>query len=148
MISDNVNILLNDISVISDYFKINRLTLNMVKSKLVHFRKPSVKTGESVQLVFDGTAIDTVSSVTYLGVTFDEHLSWSDHVVSLSNRISSKIGILKKLRFLPVGILKLLYFSLIHSDLAYCTGIWGSTIKSHVNELEVLQRRCCCSVFD
>jgi len=37
VVSDNVAALADDVSLISDYFKINRLTLNVVKSKLFSF---------------------------------------------------------------------------------------------------------------
>lgn len=44
-------------------------------------------------------------------------------------------------RFLPTSILKLIYFSLIHSRLSYLSIIWASARRIHRRPLEILQNR-------
>ena len=58
----------------------------------------------------------------------------------MSNIVSGRIGIIKRLRFLPRKVLRLIYFSTVHCHLTYCVGVWGSAAKTLIDGLCVLQR--------
>lgn len=49
--------------------------------------------------------------------------------------------------FLPLSVLKKLYFSLIHSRFSYCVGIWGSAKKKLIEAMEVMQKRALKAIF-
>ena len=54
----------------------------------------------------------------FSGITIDDHLDWKVHIDNLSNNISRNVGMLNKLKhFLPVYIMKTLYYLLIASHL-------------------------------
>ena len=56
-----------------------------------------------------------------LGVTFDEHLKFTDHLDELSKRISRKIGVLMRPKNLIPTLAKLrIYKSYILPQLTYC----------------------------
>ena len=56
--------------------------------------------------------------------------------------ISRSLGIMYKLRpFLPLKIMKNVYYSLIYSNLVYGIEVWGSACKTELNKLLVLQKR-------
>ena len=62
----------------------------------------------------------------------DGHLSWAQHIDYLSKKIARNVGILSKLkRFLPMYIMNTLYYSLILSDLQYCTLLWAKTYSTY-----------------
>ena len=138
--AENLNGFSHDLVVMTEYFRLNKLTLNLSKTKLIHFRKPSVKISNLPVLSFRGVQIEVCSSVKCLGLTLDEFVTWEEHVSNVSSTISRQIGIIKRLRFLPKRILRMIYFSTVHSRLTYCIGVWGSARKSLINDLEVLHR--------
>ena len=55
-----------------------------------------------------------VNSVKFLGVILDNGLTWRDHIMSISKKVSKCVGILSKLKsILPSSVLKALYNALI-----------------------------------
>ena len=52
------------------------------------------------------------------------------------------MGILYKLKsILPTTTMRSLYYSLIHPYLLYCLSVWGSTYRTHLNSLFLVQKR-------
>ena len=108
------------LSLIYDWFRANRLSLNILKIHFILFRSYG-KTLQNVDLTLtiDGINITQVESVKFLGVMVDEHLNWRVHVANIGKQIAKNIGILSKVAYLlPVSTLINLYHTLIH--LAYC----------------------------
>ena len=95
-----------------------------------------------MQLTIKGTNIEIVEQERFLGVIFDNKLSWSQHVNQLSAKISRYSGILYKLKGIdPHSVLKLLYNSFIQSHLNYCSTVWGLGSKNSLNKLFVSQKK-------
>ena len=84
----------NELSKISEWLKVNKLSLNTKKTKMI-FHMPQ-KQVTTPKLEIDGRSIEFVNSFNYLGITIDKHLSWQDHINSLANKISKYIGIINK----------------------------------------------------
>ena len=68
------------------WFKLNKLTLNVDKTKcmLFHIRR-SVP---SINLSMNNIPIDIVPHFNYLGITLDWHLSWKTHVAMVTGKLS------------------------------------------------------------
>ena len=80
--------------------------------------------------------------VKYLGVLIDATLSWNFHVIEISKKIARSIGILYKIRpYVSKKILISLYNSLIYPHIIYAIHVWGSTFKTNLNSLVVLQKK-------
>ena len=78
----------------------------------------------------------------YLCVIIDSSLSWKHHILSLTKEISRSIGIMYKLRpFLPLKVMKNVYYSLIYSHIVYAIEVCGSAFKSELKKIFVLQKR-------
>ena len=106
----NVNIN-NELSKISGWLKVNKLSLNTKKTKAMIFQKQV-----TTKLEIDGTSIECVNSFNYLSITIDKHLNWQDHINSIANKISKYIGILKKLqKYVSPKTLLLMYNYFISS---------------------------------
>ena len=59
----------------------------------------------------------------------------------MCKKISSAISGIKLARFLPVDALKMLYNSLVESQLRHCCTVWGNCGKTLKNNLQSMQYR-------
>ena len=115
----------NELSKISEWLKVNKLSLNTKKTKAMIFHMPQ-KQVTTPKLEIDGTSIEFVNSFNYLGITVDKHLSWQDHINSIANKISKYIGIINKLKkYVSPKTLLLMYNYFILNSLNYGILVWG-----------------------
>ena len=129
----------SDLSKLSEWFKANKLTLNVQKSFSCIFGMHQKQ--KEPDFFIDGQKIENSDTVKYLGVYVDSHLTWLSHIHFISNKISQTIGVLSKIKHcLNEKTLKTLYYSLIHSRLIYCQEIWGSASKSALEPLVRIQK--------
>lgn len=83
---------------------LDKLTLNVGKTNFMNILSKR-KASPVIHLNNDGILIDEVSEFKYLGIIIDKHLTWRNHISFLCSKLSSRIGILKKLpTFLPKKI--------------------------------------------
>ena len=99
----------NELSKISEWLIVNKLSLNASKTKFMVFNMPQKKV---------------------VSITLDKHLNWNAHTNKLFGKISRNTGILNKMKlFLPSRILKTIYSSLILCQLNYGILVWGQNYK-------------------
>ena len=72
----------------------------------------------------------------FLGVIFDENLSWKPHISHVAHKISKSIEIIYRSSFY-----RMLYYALVYHYLQYCITVWGSTYLTTLNRLVILQKR-------
>jgi hypothetical protein len=83
-----------------------------------------------------------VDNVKYLGVLIDEKLNFEKHINYIRSKISSILGILHKLcNILPINAKKLIYYSLIHSHIAYACEMWEHSTSTRIEKLFILQKK-------
>ncbi len=87
----------NELSMVNNSLKVNKLSLNIKKSKymIFHTKKKNV---QSLTLKIDNVNIEQVAEFTFLGLTLYQHLDWKCHINKLSNKISQCMGILNRLK--------------------------------------------------
>jgi hypothetical protein len=120
--SDVIN---KELSMVNNWLKLNKLSLNIKKSKYLIFHK-KMKNVPRLTLKIDNVIIERVAEFNFLGLTLDEHLTWKCHINKISNKISQCMGILNRLkRFLPMQTKVLIYNSLVLSHLNLGILIWG-----------------------
>ena len=129
----------NELQKISTWFKSNKLSLNVNKTKMTLFHPASKKKSipnNLPTLAIDNISIHRESVIKFLGVYIDENITWKHHINVISTKISKSIGILYNARqILDKNLLKQLYFALIHNYLNYANVAWGSTHKSKLEHL-------------
>ena len=53
--------------------------------------------GNQLPLVFDNDNVSEANSKTHLGVVFDKHLSFDEHLKIITSKVNKTIGLLRKL---------------------------------------------------
>ena len=82
------------------------------------------------------------NNVKYLGVTIDSSLKFDIHISTITDKTSTAVGIISKLRhYMPTNASLKIYYSLIHSQLLYGLPVWGSTYTSYLNKLITTQNK-------
>ena len=127
----------NELAKVCDWLKLNKLSLNVSKTKYMIFHTIQRKVFD-LNLDMDGKKIERVKTFNFLGITLNENLTWNDHINKISNKISRNIGVLNNLKnFLPEKTKIIIYHSLIQSHLNYGLILWGH----NCNRILLLQKR-------
>ena len=124
---------------ISQWFKASKLSINIKKTKFTLFHKNSSKDDIPVKLpalMVGSNNIERTSSIKFLGVMLDEHISWINHVRTVENKIAKNIGLIYRVsQFLNEDSPKTVYFSYIHPYLNYENIAWASTYATKLKSL-------------
>ena len=86
--------------------------------------------------------IEKTEQYKYLGIIFDDKLSWKSQIDKMCGKLSSVCGTLSKVRhYLDHQSLMLIYNSLFDSRLRYGSLGWGTASNNNLNRLRVLQNK-------
>ena len=133
---NRVNVINNELEKINVWLKVNKLTLNVDKTKCMIFHKRRMI--EQINFSINNTVIDQVSQFSFLGILLDENVSWKNHITMVTNKLSKITGILYRLKYtFPKHIFITIYNSFFVPHLNYGSLVWGTKIKC----LEKLQKR-------
>ena len=130
------------LEVIGQWTINNRMQLNLSKSSVMWFRAPSQHVIPSPPGIFvNGIHLAVVCKQKYLGLIFDDTLSWSHHVSKVCQSMSYYLYLLNKQRLVfKTSLLKLLIERLVFSRLVYCLPVWGPPLTvTSINRLKCLQ---------
>ena len=133
-----------EIVKIDHWMKINKLSLNYTKIKFMLFRHKLkiMPIPYQHQITIGEPKLEQVEQIKYLGVIFDEKLSWKAHFKHLCSKLSSGSWALQKLRnYVDIQMLKTVYYSLIYSHSQYCISTWGVASAGVLDSLYNLQKR-------
>jgi hypothetical protein len=133
----------NELSLIEQWFKANRLFLNIDKTNFILFHtKKKIDPDVNRSLLINDVPITQTNSSKFLGIIVDSHLTWKDHISTIVKKIAKNIGVLHRIKHcLPKSILLNLYYTLIFPYLSYCNISWGSNYPSRLKPLIILQKR-------
>ena len=125
-----------NLKIIMMWLNTNQLQVNMKKSSQMVFKK----TASFVTQLYDD--IDKVTTLTILGVTWNENLNWKDHFSRVMISTSRRLYVLRRLRaFLPKKKLFEVYVSYILSVVLYATPMFGELSADIHSKLDRLHRR-------
>ena len=132
-----------ELSVIERWLYKNSLFLNVSKTEAMLFgTSPRLSKVESFVITVNGSPIKRVTQFKYLGVVFDERLSWNDHVKYILAKAGRRVGMLGRIRYNVTAFsASIIYTSLIRPIIEYCDTVWGCCGQGNCNAIEALQRR-------
>ncbi len=136
-----------DISELIEWFRANKLSLNINKTNFVLFKPkklviPDDSLDSDCTLSFGNEEISCLSHTKFLGMELDEYSEWSSHYKSLNSRLSRAIFSMNKVKnVLPTSCMKMLYYSLFHSHLTYGLHLWGPNIADKLRKKVFLKQK-------
>ena len=107
--------IINDELSFSNWFKLNKLSLNIKKINYILFCSGNKKIDNKVLIILiDKTKIDHVTKTKCVGDVMTDNLNWNEHIKIISCKLRKNIGILFKIRNnLDRETLLMLYHTLI-----------------------------------
>ena len=131
-----------ELKKINRWLTINKLTLNISKSKFMIVKRHTKDNIENVQLKINGKKLERCSSYKYLGIYIDEKLEWKTHVKYVCEKVGRASGMLARLRYcVNRDLLKEVYYALVSSHLSYCNIVWGKASKGVLKPLVQLHEK-------
>ena len=123
---------------VADWCRKWRMAVNNEKTKIVHFRKQSVcQTGYNFRL--GSTILETVLQYKYLGVVFDDNLSFEPNASLLAAAAGRALGAIRsKLTYLKECGIKsftTLFEGGVLSISDYCAGVWGTKNYNKIEQV-------------
>ena len=92
--SSLTNLINSELSMLSEWFQANKLSVNISKTNYIIFKPRQKKQIFDLNLKINNKEINRVNEVCFLGVILDENLSWKAHISHIAHKISKSIGII------------------------------------------------------
>ena len=131
----------SDLDHLSDWLSINRLKLNVGKTKAMLLSKDGLVIDAG--LTFEGSYLETVNSFKFLGVVINSNLDFKEHYKMVNKKLLSAVFVITKLSsFLPTSCLRHLYFAYFESNISYGLIVWFPLLNQYQRDsLCKLQKR-------
>jgi hypothetical protein len=111
---------------VHEWFRNTLLSLNLNKTKYMQFQtKNSKKIDLNITLM--NNQITNSTNTKFLGLNTDETLTWKSHINQILLRLSSACYAIKVITpLMPDDILKMIYYSYVHSIITYSIILGGN----------------------
>ena len=112
---------------ISKWFQSNLLVLNLEKTYFLQFETKNSSITD-FYITYENKQISTIHSTKFLGLMIDNKLSWHCHIDQMIPKLNKASYLIRALKpLLSFESLKMVYFSLFHSVIAYGIIFWGGS---------------------
>ena len=155
-----------EVQKLANWFRSNRMALNVGKTKFMVFRPKGVKIETDLEnngIVYNSNEIGLPQDPSkifklgricndnedkkertykFLGILLDEYLSFDAHCESLCTKLARSNFIISRVKnLLPTATLKTLYYSLIHPHLLYGLPIYSCTTQKNLSKIFRMQKK-------
>lgn len=133
------NKLNSDLNNISKWLKLNKLKLNIKKTKLMYVND---KSDNKIIIKFDNEIVEEVDSIKYLGVFIDNKLNFRKNTDFVIKKVSKKINFLNRIKYkIPLNQRQLLYKTIVAPHYDYCSSILFLCGEMDFKKLQILQNK-------
>ena len=119
--------------------------INATKTTYTIFSLSPQKSQCRVKLSIDGHLLKHEPNPTYLGITFDQRLTWKQQTDKIETRAKSRLALMRKLSGSTWGAdnktQKKVYTGYVRPILEYGIGAWGTTAKTHLDKVKRIQNQ-------
>ena len=133
----------HDLRILQDWFKANKLTLNVGKSVCILFDRNKANK-KQIDIEINGEAIPQVEFTKFLGMWIDQSLNWREHASRLLLKLARNTHLLRVGKhLLSSHVQKIIYHAQISSNILYGLSIWGSMASQYdLNKIQKVQSTC------
>ena len=118
------------------------MEINAKKTKVMVFGTKHTTKNQILKICHGRDYLENVTEIKYLGVTLDQSLSWTPHILNVTNKINRVIACTRRIKsYLNQSLLKHLYYSLMLPHIDYCSVVWGKCKKKDLLKLQRTQNR-------
>ena len=136
-ITRNLN---KDLKALNHWLLANKISLNSTKTELIYFRNKNTLIPKT-KIKLNGVRLMATSDVQYVGLTFDEHLTFNNHIKLLNAKLKRANNLIAVSRhYVPKELLLQIYYGQFYSHLTYGCQLWGQN-ENRINQTSVLQRK-------
>jgi hypothetical protein len=125
--------MLQDLKKIENWAKENKMYFNENKSKVLLVTKKTSRDNRTLNIYLNSKRLEQVSELKYLGIYFDNRLSFDRHVDYITGKCTRIINMLAKSAKLKWGMghqaLKVIYIGAIEPILTYGAPVWEKALK-------------------
>ena len=90
----------------------------------------------------DNIQLTQVVEAKFVGVTFDEHLTFRPHIETVNNKLAKSVGIINRVKnYLPRHALLTLYFTMAYAHITYCCTVWSANYENNLHKIEMYQKK-------
>ena len=116
--------------ILLEWCNANKITINKTKTKYLVFTNCQYR---SPHLVFEGTKIEEIEKICYLGIIFDNRLKYTTHIDIINKNLAKLCGITYRLKSkFDLTSAKLFYYSFVYSLLSYGIATWGGILMVYL----------------
>ena len=83
---------------ISHYFKLNKFSLNVKNDRNAFNSKTTKSSTNKLAIYVDNIEMVQVKKTNFIGVIINSKLNWINHIKTVSNKLSTNIGIIFNVR--------------------------------------------------
>jgi len=137
-----INNISHDLNELTEWFKANKLSLNISKTHYMIFTKLTTNNIPMHTLNIGKDNIKRVEFTQFLGIQLDDKLNWQEQIKYIKNKLACGLYALNTAKkLLEREHRKKLYYTLINPHLNYGISLWGSANKSLLKQLHVSQNK-------
>jgi len=129
--------------IIEQWMNVNKLKMNAEKTKYMIVRGIRMELrGEIVLRCTDGTQVERVEVMKYLGIIIDDRLRFTDHCDYVIKKIGKKISFLNRIgKSITLYARCLIYKSIIAPHFEYCATLIINMGETQLSRLQKAQNR-------
>ena len=138
----NIRRINTDLKSLNQWLLANKISLNTTKTELIVFRKKHTSIPKYTEkIMMNGMKLLPAKEIKYLGLIFDEHLSWLPQIRNINAKLNRAINLLSKARhYIPHTLLLHLYYGQFYSQLLYGCQLWGQELNEK-SQTFILQKK-------
>ena len=111
-------------------------------TRFIIFKSAAKRIPDDIELKLDSCIIKAQPQVKLLGVTLDNHLTMKHHIATVVNTCNGLLGVMRRSTLsMPRELTKLFYTAMVRSHLEYASSLLIPVAKSHLEKLDVIQRK-------
>lgn len=147
-----INRLNSNLQSLKQYFFKWKIKLNASKTQAIFFPFDNKRKRIPTANINDGqNTIELTNAVNYLGIKFDQKLTFAHHLSTTLNKTNkcyrALLPLLAPKSKLSLCNKKLIYASLIRPIMAYASPVWSTAANSHTIKLNILQNKILKMIF-